>query len=149
MAPPNTPFIYILWNLYLEPVFALGGVYKLLFGPESYFDFMPSTATYSASSQIVCNQLAAAYILFAFVEGVLLRVVDDKRTWRWILFGLLLCDLGHCYAAWCEMGYRLFGPEGWGGKDGVTNSLNLLPVLIRMGYLLGIGVPEGVTKRRA
>ncbi|KAJ5022734.1 hypothetical protein J3E72DRAFT_16772 [Bipolaris maydis] len=149
MAPPNTPLIYILWHLYLEPVFALGGVYRLHFNPESYFDFMPSTSGYSASSQIVCDQLASAYLFFAFTEGVLLRVVDDKRTWRWILFGLLLCDLGHCYAAWCEMGYKIFGPEGWGGKDGVTNSLNVLPVLIRTGYLLGIGVPEGETKKRA
>ncbi|USP79869.1 hypothetical protein yc1106_07143 [Curvularia clavata] len=140
MAPPNTPFIYSLWHLYLEPFFALNGAYKLHSDPKDYFSFMPSTATYSASSHIICDQLASAYLFFAFTEGVLLRVVNDKRTWRWILFGLLLCDLGHCYAAWCEMGDKVFGAEGWRGKDGITNSLNVLPVVIRTAYLLGIGV---------
>jgi hypothetical protein len=149
MAPPNTPLAYILWHLYLEPVFALGGAYKLYLDPESYFSFMPSTAVYSASSQILCDQLASAYLFFAFTEGVLLRVVDDKRTWRWILFGLLICDLGHCYAAWSELGYKVFGAEGWSGKDGVTNSLNVLPVVFRTAYLLGIGVPKEGPQKRA
>jgi len=142
MAPPSTPLIYRLWHLYLEPVFALGGVYKLHFTPLDYFSYMPSATAYSASSQIVCDQLASTYLLFAFIEGVVLRVVDDKRTWRWIVFGLMLCDLGHCYAAWCAMGDVIFGAAGWRGKDGVTNTLNVMPVLIRAAYLLGIGVPQ-------
>lgn len=140
MAPPNTPFIYLLWHLYIEPVLALGGVYHLHFAPREYFTFMPSTAGYSASSQIVYDQLASAYLFFAFVEGVLMRVVDDRRTWRYIVFGLLLCDLGHCYAAWGEMGDKVFGAEGWRGRDGVTNSLNVAPVVVRVAYLLGVGV---------
>jgi hypothetical protein len=38
---------------------------------------------------------------------------------------------------------------GWSNKDIVTNSLNVLPVLVRMGYLLGLGVPgEGMKGRK-
>ncbi|RMZ73997.1 hypothetical protein GMOD_00004815 [Pyrenophora seminiperda CCB06] len=149
MAPPGTPFVYRLWHLYLEPVFALGGAYHLHLAPLEYFSYMPSTTAYSASSQILCDQLASAYLLFAFIEGVLLRVVDDKRTWKWILFGLILCDLGHCYAAWCAMGDDIFKAAGWKGKDTVTNTLNIMPVLVRAAYLLGIGVPKQVQKKRA
>jgi hypothetical protein len=146
MAPLNTPFVYILWHLYLEPIFALGGVYHLHFAPQEYFSYMPASSTYAPGSQIVYDQLAACYLFFAFVEGVLLRVVDDQQTWRTIVFGLLLCDLGHCYAAVAEMGWEVLGGQMWRGKDGVTNCLNLLPVVIRMGYLLGVGVPKAAVK---
>lgn len=73
-----------------------------------------------------------------------MRVVDDRRTWWWIVLGLVLCDLGHCYAAWCEMGTRgILDFGSWSDKDIVTNMLNVLPVLVRTGYLLGVGVPGG------
>lgn len=105
---------------------------------------MPSTAVYSSSSQIVCDQLASAYLMFAFIEGVLLRVVDDMRTWWWIVLGLALCDAGHCYAAWCEMGtWLLLSPWEWDQKDVVTNVLNLLPLVTRIAFLCGVGIKKG------
>lgn len=141
MTPPNIPFFYRLWHLYLEPVFALGGVYHLHFVPREYHEFMPATTSYNASSQIVYNQLASAYLLFAFIEGVLLRVVDDMRVWKYIVFGLALCDAGHCYAAWCEMGtVWMFNPMLWSQKDTVTNVLNWLPLLTRICVLLDVGM---------
>ncbi|KAF1838603.1 hypothetical protein BDW02DRAFT_564705 [Decorospora gaudefroyi] len=122
MTPRNTPFVYVLWHLYLEPLCALAGVYQLHFMPRLYFSFMPSTSIYSSASQITYDQLASCYLFFAFIEGVLLRVVDDERIWRWIVFGLLLSDLGHCYAAWSEMGTEgILSAWAWRGKDGVTN----------------------------
>ncbi|KAI4945721.1 hypothetical protein J4E91_007633 [Alternaria rosae] len=90
MAPPNTPFIYLLWHLYLEPIFALGGTYHLHWAPAEYFTFMPSTSAYHPDSQIAYDQLASAYLFFAFTEGVLMRVVKDRKTWWWIVLGLIL-----------------------------------------------------------
>ena len=150
MAPPNTPFVYLLWHLYLEPIFALGGTYHLHWAPAEYFTFMPSTSAYHPDSQIAYDQLASAYLFFAFTEGVLMRVVKDRKTWWWIVLGLILCDLGHCYAAWCEMGTRgVLDLGSWSQKDVVTNSLNLLPVLVRAAYLVGLGVPgEGAESRK-
>ncbi|KAF1943614.1 hypothetical protein EJ02DRAFT_453090 [Clathrospora elynae] len=149
MAPPKTPFIYILWHLYLEPIFALGGVYHLHWAPEEYFTFMPSTSAYTPTSQLVYDQLAACYFFFAFIQGVLLRVVNDIKTWRWIVLGLMLCDAGHCYAAWYEMGTEfVLSPWLWSQKDVVTNVLNVLPFTLRAMYLLGVGVPKtGAGKR--
>ena len=69
MAPPNTPFIYRLWHLYLEPFFALGGVYHLHWAPAQYFTFMPATSAYHPDSQIAYDQLASAYLFFAFTRA--------------------------------------------------------------------------------
>jgi hypothetical protein len=141
MTPRNIPWFYRLWHLYLEPVFALGGVYHLHWVPLEYLSFMPSTTSYHAGSQIVYDQLASAYLLFAFIEGVLLRVVDDIRVWKYIVFGLALCDAGHCYAAWCEMGTSMvLSPWLWSQKDVVTNILNAVPLLTRVAFLLGVGL---------
>lgn len=110
---------------------------------------MPATSQYSATSQIVYDQLASTYLLFAFIEGVLLRVVDDIKTWRWIVFGLALCDAGHIYAAWREMGTELvLSPWLWSQKDVVTNTLNVLPLLTRMAFLLGVGVRKSVQGKK-
>ena len=110
---------------------------------------MPSTSAYHASSQIAYDQLASTYLLFAFIEGVLLRVVDDLRTWRWIVFGLALCDAGHCYAAWCEMGTRgVLAVGEWSGKDWVTNVLNVAPLVTRGLFLVGAGMGEGRGKKK-
>ena len=35
------------------------------------------------------------------------------------------------------------GEGGWRGKDGVTNALNLAPVVVRVGYLCGAGLAKG------
>ncbi|KAF1845800.1 uncharacterized protein K460DRAFT_285233 [Cucurbitaria berberidis CBS 394.84] len=141
MTPPNIPFFYRLWHLYLEPFAALGGVYHLHVVPREYISFMPSTSQYHPTSQIVYDQLASTYFLFAFIEGILLRVVDDLRVWWWIVFGLALCDAGHIYAAWSEMGTELIlSPWLWSQKDVVTNVLNVLPFVTRAAFLLGLGV---------
>lgn len=110
---------------------------------------MPATSRYSATSQIVYDQLASTYLLFAFIEGVLLRVVDDVKIWKWIVFGLALCDAGHIYAAWCEMGTELsLSPWLWSQKDFVTNFLNVMPLLTRTAFLLGIGVKSSVQGKK-
>jgi hypothetical protein len=141
MTPPNIPFWYRLWQLYLEPIAALGGTYHLHWVPEEYFSYMPATSRYTATSQIVYDQLASTYLLFAFIEGVVLRVVDDIRVWRYIVFGLALCDAGHIYAAWCEMGTEMvLSPGLWSQKDFLTNFLNVLPFVTRVAFLLGVGV---------
>ena len=47
------------------------------------------------------------------------------------------------------MGDDIFRVAGWKGKDGVTNTLNVVPVLIRAAYLLGIGVPQQAQEKVA
>ncbi|KAF2134134.1 hypothetical protein P153DRAFT_363119 [Dothidotthia symphoricarpi CBS 119687] len=140
MTPPNIPFIYRLWHLYLEPIAAIGGTIRLIAAPATYFDFMPATAAYSPTSHIVYNQLAATYLLFAFNQAVVLRVARDLQVWKALILGMLLCDAVHIYANWAEMGTQLMlNPWLWRGGDVVTMSLNVGPFLLRAAFLAEAG----------
>ncbi len=143
MTPPNIPFFYRLWHLYLEPIGAVGGTYHLHFVPLEYFKYMPPTSQYSAKSQIVCDQLAATYLLFAWIEAVLLRSVNDIRTWKIVLFGLALCDAGHIFAAWQDAGTDwILSPWLWDARDITTNLLNVIPFITRVAFICGVGLDE-------
>jgi len=118
------PFLYRLWHLYLEPLIALSGAYHLALHPALYFSYMPASAHYSPASRIVYNQLASAYLAFAVIEALVLRSTDDIRVWKTVMWALLVCDAGHAYASWVEMGTRGFWCAWeWGGKDAVTMGL--------------------------
>jgi hypothetical protein len=84
------------------------------------------------------------YLFYAFVEGVLMRVVDDVRVWRCIVWGLVLCDVGHCWAGVCEMGVeRVVRPWTWEAREVGLNAMNVLPLVVRACYLWGIGARKG------
>jgi hypothetical protein len=120
---------------------ALSGVYYLHCAPEEYFAYMPRSARYAAESQIVYNQLAASYVFFALIEGLVLRSTQDLRVWRAVVLALLVCDLGHIYAAWLEMGTRGFlSVWTWRGHDAATMMSFIVPCVMRMAFLCGVGV---------
>jgi len=136
----SIPRIYWIWHLYLEPLTALGGVYHLHWVPEQYFAYMPQTSRYAPESQIICDQLAACYLFFAVIEALVLRITTEITVWKAVLFALLLCDGGHVFAAWEEMGTHLtLSPWLWTGKDTVTMLLNIIPAVLRTAFLVGIG----------
>jgi hypothetical protein len=141
------PRFYRIWHLWLEPWTALGGVYHLHCAPEQYFEYMPQTARYAPASQIVYDQLASSYLFFAAVEGFVLRSTDDVKVWRAVVFALLLCDAGHMYASWMEMGTRgFFLPWLWEGSDAMTMILTCGPFVLRSAFLLGVGFDRGFGK---
>ncbi|KAL5122025.1 hypothetical protein ACEQ8H_000241 [Pleosporales sp. CAS-2024a] len=128
-----------------EPLAALGGVYHLLFTPEQYFAFMPATARYAPESRILCNQLAASYLLFAAIEVLVLRATTDVRVWRAVVRALLLCDVGHLYASWAEMGTAgLLHVRAWSGYDAFTMMTFVVPFVLRVAFLLGVGIGDDV-----
>jgi hypothetical protein len=134
------PFVYRVWHLWLEPLTALSGVYLLHCAPEQYFEYMPQTAQYAVESQIVYNQLAASYLFFAIIEGLVLRTTYDLGVWRAVVFALLLCDAGHLYAAWLEMGTRGFVCVwAWRGHDAATMMSFVVPFVLRIAFLMKIG----------
>jgi hypothetical protein len=134
------PTLYQAWHLWFEPLIALSGVYHLHWAPEQYFDFMPRSSHYSPASQIVYDQLAASYLLFAAVEALVLRAANNLQVWRAVIFALLLCDAGHMYAAWAEMGTEnFFRPWLWRTMDTITMLMNLAPPVLRFAFLLEIG----------
>lgn len=141
MTPPNIPLFYRVWLLWLEPAMALNGARYLWCTPEVYLDYMPMTAAWSPKSQIVYDQLAATYLLFAFNQAVTLRIVHDLRIWKVLLFGMALCDAGHIYSIWAEMGTKeVFSPGNWRPHDWVTIISTVGPIILRLAFVLGLGL---------
>jgi len=113
MTPPNIPLIYRVWHLWLEPAMALNGARYLWSMPDVYHMYMPATSAWNSKSQIVYDQLAATYLMFAFNQAVTLRAVHDVHIWKVLLFGMALCDAGHIYSVWAELGTEMFSLNSW------------------------------------
>lgn len=102
------PFLYRLYFLYLEPLFAINGVrlaafqgsyYLRIISPPNY----PHPATGPTPDETaLLIQIASLYLLFAFNEGIILRHVGQERQdiWRLIAIGCMLSDVGHLWALW-------------------------------------------------
>ncbi|KAH6629819.1 hypothetical protein C7974DRAFT_311840 [Boeremia exigua] len=141
MTPPNIPVIYRLWFLWIEPAMALNGARYLWVHPTVYHEYMPITTAWHRDSRIVYDQLASTYILFAFNQAVTLRVVHDVHVWKVLLFGMVLCDAGHLYAVWAEVGTReMFSPGNWRLQDWVTWVTTVGPLFLRLAFVLGMGL---------
>ncbi|WAO97076.1 Hypothetical protein NCS54_01478200 [Fusarium falciforme] len=81
----NLPFVYRAVLLYFEPAGAAVGALLLHFRPAIFLNGMAPVAKYAPNNQIIYDQLAATYILFAFNEAIILRTTNDMRMWRAIL----------------------------------------------------------------
>jgi hypothetical protein len=92
-------FVYRLFFLYLEPVSALVGAFYAAAQPQTYLELLtPKVAGHSepdAPTLTSLYQLANLYLLFAINEHFVLSSTTSLRTWRTLLFGLLLADFGH------------------------------------------------------
>lgn len=139
-ANPPIPPIYRYYHILIEPLMAVSGVCQLFFVPETYFSYMPASSSYHLDSRIICNQLASAYLFMAIVEALVLRVAkNDWKIWRAVVLALVVCDIGHVYASWVEMGNEeFFRPWMWGIKDGMGLILTIGPLLLRGAFLMGI-----------
>ena len=101
-GPVTIPFLYRLTITTIEPLFAITGVVQAVRYPSDYMSVMTRGAVASTPErQFLHTQLAGAWVFFAFVEAVVLRVVhdDDERLWRFLTGGMLLSDLAWCHSA--------------------------------------------------
>ncbi|KAF2242565.1 hypothetical protein BU26DRAFT_524166 [Trematosphaeria pertusa] len=144
---PCIPLPYRLLLLYIEPVFALNGSILCLFQPELFLHAFSPKLKYSHDSQLVFDQLAATYLLFAFNQAVVLRVAKDLRVWKAIVLGILLCDTVHLWAGWKVMGTEVFvRPWLWRIEDWVAISSLVIPMAMRAAFLREVGIEKGEGK---
>ncbi|KAH6989096.1 hypothetical protein BKA56DRAFT_629014 [Ilyonectria sp. MPI-CAGE-AT-0026] len=139
--PLNIPFAYRALFLYFEPFAALGGSVLLHFFPTIFLNTMSLTAKYAPDNQVIYEQLAATYVLFAFNEAVVLRITNDIRVWRGILMGILLCDAIHLYGSWAALGSAVFwDPRTWRPEDWVNLGSLWGQAFVRLAFLAGVGI---------
>ncbi|OKL63004.1 hypothetical protein UA08_01230 [Talaromyces atroroseus] len=59
----------------------------------------PGTVNFAPEMMFLHIELGGAWLYFAFVEAVVLRLTDDERSWRFLCAGMLLSDLAWCHSA--------------------------------------------------
>ena len=102
---------------------------------------MDGTAVYAPSSQVIFDQLAATYVLFAFNEAVVLRVTKELKVWKAIVLGISLCDVLHLHASWRVMGTEVFtSPWLWRPEDWLAVGSVWVPLFVRLAFLADVGI---------
>ncbi|KAM5353349.1 hypothetical protein ACJZ2D_016748 [Fusarium nematophilum] len=145
----NIPFAYRALFLYFEPIGALVGALFLHFRPASFLDAMAPAAKYAPDNQIIYDQLAGTYILFAFNEAIILRTTNDLRVWREILIGILVCDAIHLYGSWAALGGRVFwDPCTWRPADWVNLVSLWGQAAVRLAFMAGVGLKMTETAKK-
>lgn len=93
-------FPYRFFFLYVEPISALAGAFYAAI-PTEYLSLITldsspkKLASVPTEVEISLFQLANLYLLFALNEHIVLSSTDSLKTWRRLLFCLLVADFGH------------------------------------------------------
>jgi hypothetical protein len=148
------PFPYRLFFLYIEPISALAGAYYAAIHPTDYLldlvtpaqsDF--NRAAVDTPTSMTLYQLANLYLLFALNEHLVLSSTSSPKTWRRLLFCLLVADLGHL-ATMIPAGTEIFwNVSRWNAMAWGSVGFVYLGASIRLCFLAGVGL--GHDERRA
>lgn len=140
----NIPVLYRCFFLYIEPISTIVGAYYALFQQQAYLDLThrlssPITGI-PTSTEIVLQQLANLYFVFALNEALVLRSTTDLRVWRTLLFCLLIADLGHLYSV-SPVGLQVYWAFwNWNAIDWGNVGFVYLGATMRSAFLLGVGL---------
>ncbi|KAL5529898.1 hypothetical protein ACEPAF_6155 [Sanghuangporus sanghuang] len=147
------PFLpYRLFFLYIEPISALlGAMYAAR--PAKYLSLLTLTsissntpAAEASSSQVrmALYQLSNLYLLFALNEHLVLSSTDSIRTWRRLLFCLLVADFGHL-ATMAPLGLDAYW-KAWEWNTMLWGSIGFVyaGASMRLAFLFGIGIKERI-----
>jgi hypothetical protein len=148
-ATDSIPWIPRLCLTTFEPLVAVSGAIQVITQPQVYIAILTRTATSDIHPAALGNtwiytQLAGGWLIIAFLEAVLLRVVDDLRVWKLVCMAVLLSDVCYVLSAveaaggWTEH----FAWWKWTVMD-LTAQITTWPfVLSRIGVLTGLLVME-------
>ncbi|RSM15080.1 hypothetical protein CDV31_005160 [Fusarium ambrosium] len=139
----NIPTLYRLLFLYLEPLLAIGAAIQTHFAPKIFLNTMSQTSEYAPDNQVIYDQVAALYTLFAFNEAVLLRLTNDIRVWKGVFIGIFICDILHLYASWASLGADVFwNPSAWRVEDWANLGALWGLGVVRVAFLTGVGLRQ-------
>ena len=148
------PFPYRLFFLYMEPISALAGAYYAAIHPSDYLLDLVSPiqsnfnrAVLDTPTSMTLFQLANLYLLFALNEHLVLSSTSSLKTWRRLLFCLLVADLGHL-ATMIPAGTEIFwNVSKWNAMAWGSVGFVYLGASFRLCFLAGVGL--GHDERRS
>jgi hypothetical protein len=127
----------------------LSGALLLHFRPEVFLNTMSPVAKYAPDNQVIYEQVAATYTLFAFNEAVILRITNDLRIWKALLIGILICDAIHLYGSWVALGGAIFWDiRSWRAEDWANLGTLWGQAAVRVAFLAGIGLKGAESVKR-
>ncbi|OAA56307.1 hypothetical protein SPI_07918 [Niveomyces insectorum RCEF 264] len=146
-SPTSTatiPWAYRLILTTIEPLFAFSGAIMAFRTPEAYLAVMTrDAAAFAEPTTFLYTQLGGAWLYFAFVEAVVLRLFPaDTSLWRVLIVGMLLSDGAYCHGCAQAVG----GWQSWADltqwtRDDWTVFATTAPmVLARVLFVLGVGI---------
>ncbi|KAK0715137.1 hypothetical protein B0H67DRAFT_451159, partial [Lasiosphaeris hirsuta] len=100
-ASTSLPLLCRVTLTTLEPLFAISGALMALRDPNNYISnyLTRGAVAYAPETQPLYTQLAGAWLVFAFIEAVVLRSFDDLRLWRLLCVAMLPSDIAFAYSA--------------------------------------------------
>ena len=142
----HIPLLYRLFFGLFEPVSALNGTYLIIFYPEHFYllnGLLPeSDVVLPTATIVILYQLAIMFGSFGVSEAVILHMSDSMKTWKIYIASLLMSDLG---ILWCmhPLGLEYYwSPGAWNYIAGGSYALCYLCVVLRICFVLGIGVKQ-------
>lgn len=148
-ATTTIPRIYRITLTTIEPIIALSGVLQILLTPQTYLSVMTrATGTISPSSSFLYTELGGAWLYFAFVEAVVLRLFDDQRLWRVLCLGMLLSDVAYIHSAAQAVGGwgEWLDLTEWTSTDWVVFWTTAPMTLVKSLVVLGVGIKKTAGK---
>ena len=144
------PLIYRFLFLYFEPLAAFSGTIITLTDPLTFLQsFSPLATVFDPLTTPIYDQLSAHLLRFAWSQAVVLRITNDLRIWKYVLFGMFLCDVLHLWASYRILGPEVFfNPMEWRWEEWVNFVMLYGPGSLRLAFCAGVGLPEeGAVKR--
>ena len=149
------PFPYRFFFLYIEPISALAGMYYAAIHPSDYLldlvspiqsDFNRAAAALDTPTRMTLFQLSNLYLLFALNEHLVLSSTSSMKTWKRLLFCLLVADFGHL-ASMIPAGTEIFwNVSKWNAMAWGSVGFVYLGASLRLCFLAGFGLEHGATK---
>ena len=147
------PLLYTTFFLTIEPLSTLLGAYFAYFHPHRYLTLttpsVPPSALLPPSTAIVLQQLANLYLLLSLLSSLLLRTTADLAVWRVFLFALLVADVGHVWSVREAVGWEGYWKVwGWNAMDWGNLGFVYVAAVLRVAFLMGVGLPVKVKKAK-
>lgn len=139
---------YRLCFNWFEPLMAFAGALQVLFDPASYVALALPNQRFIAGTQPLYTQISGGWLILAFHDAVTLRVYNrNVQVWKLVLAAGLVSDLIYYFSAYQELGFdRFVYPSLWEKGEWITFVTGYPPLLMKVAFLLGLGVGSGTEK---
>ncbi|KAI0479042.1 hypothetical protein GGR56DRAFT_358644 [Xylariaceae sp. FL0804] len=144
---PTIPLAYRLLFTWIEPLFATGGALLALTDPGMLVRESLPGVPYARPMAPLFTQMAGSWLMLAFHDVFTLRRRGDAATtlavWRGVLAAALVSDVFYTAGLAQAAGPAVFcDPRRWDASLGFTIVTTVGPLLGKVAFLLGAGLPR-------